>query len=177
MFDQYGTVVDIQTGLSEVAVDFLKTKGWHGTAYEFTTWWRRTHFENSMIDALLHRERTSNREIGHLLVRHVVNRARIEHTEDEVRWLVSCIERLKSFPEVWAALTRLQTTEKRTGRVCLVSFCCGPRRLIGGFERCAGEHSEGAFRPPAPRAEVRRGIRAWRIERRDAWLWPRLSGG
>jgi 2-haloacid dehalogenase len=109
MFDQYGTVVDIQTGLSEVAVDFLKTKGWHGTAYEFTTWWRRTHFENSMIDALLHRERTSNREIGHLLVRHVVNRARIEHTEDEVRWLVSCIERLKCFPEVPAALARLQT--------------------------------------------------------------------
>ena len=27
MFDQYGTVVDMQTGLWEVAVDFLKAKG------------------------------------------------------------------------------------------------------------------------------------------------------
>jgi 2-haloacid dehalogenase len=109
MFDQYGTVVDMQTGLWEVAVDFLKAKGWKGNAYEFVTWWRRTHFENSMIDALLHREHTSYREIGHLSVRHVLTRARIAHTEDEVRFLVSCIERLKCFPEVPAALARLHT--------------------------------------------------------------------
>ena len=109
MFDQYGTIVDMQTGLWEVAVDFLKAKRWHGNAYEFVTWWRRTHFENSMIDALLNRQHTSYREIGHLSVRHVLNRARIEHTDDEVRWLVSCIERLKCFPEVPAALARLQT--------------------------------------------------------------------
>jgi 2-haloacid dehalogenase len=108
MFDQYGTVVDMQTGLWEVAVDFLKNKGWTGNAYEFVTWWRRTHFENSMIDALLGREHTSYREIGHLSVRHVLTRARIAHTEEEVRWLVSCIERLRCFPEVPAALARLQ---------------------------------------------------------------------
>jgi 2-haloacid dehalogenase len=109
MFDQYGTIVDMQTGLWEVSVDFLKAKGWHGNAYEFVTWWRRTHFENSMIDASLHRKHTSYREIGHLSVRHVLNRARIEHTDDEVRWLVSRIERLKCSPEVPATLARLQT--------------------------------------------------------------------
>ncbi len=108
MFDQYGTVVDMQTGLWEVAVDFLKAKGWKGNPYAFVTWWRRTHFENSMIDALLQREHTSYREIGHLSVRHVLTRARIPHTEDEVRYLVSCIERLKCFPDVQAALARLQ---------------------------------------------------------------------
>jgi 2-haloacid dehalogenase len=112
MFDQYGTVVDMQTGLWEVAVDFLKAKGWKGNANEFVTWWRRTHFENSMIDALLHRQHTPYREIGHLSVRHVLQRARIAHTEDEVRWLVGCIERLKCFPEVPAALARLQTKYK-----------------------------------------------------------------
>lgn len=112
MFDQYGTVVDMQTGLWEVAVDYLKAKGWHGNPYEFVTWWRRTHFENSMIDALLHRAHTSYREIGHLSVRHVLTRARIPHTEEEVRWLVSCIERLKCFPEVPEALARLQTRYK-----------------------------------------------------------------
>lgn len=112
MFDQYGTVVDMQTGLWEAAVDYLKGKGWKGNAYEFVTWWRRTHFENSMIDALLHREHTSYREIGHLSVRHVLTRARIAHTEEEVRWLVSCIERLKCFPEVPDALLRLSTRYK-----------------------------------------------------------------
>jgi 2-haloacid dehalogenase len=112
MFDQYGTVVDLQNGLWEVAVDFLKAKGWKGNPYQFVTWWRRTHFENSMIDALLHRQHMPYREIGHLSVRHVLTRALIEHTEEEVRWLVSCIERLKCFPEVPAALARLQTRYK-----------------------------------------------------------------
>ena len=64
MFDQYGTVVDMQTGLWEIAVDFLKAKRWTGNAYSFVTWWRRTHFENSMIDALCDRGHTPYREIG-----------------------------------------------------------------------------------------------------------------
>jgi 2-haloacid dehalogenase len=109
MFDQYGTIVDMQTGLREVAADFLKAKRWTGDADAFVTWWRRTHFENSMIDALLGRTHTPYREIGHLSVRHVMERAGIPHTDDEVRWLVSCIERLKPFPEVPPALDRLRT--------------------------------------------------------------------
>src|SRR5579859_7734388 len=49
MFDQYGTVVDMQTGLTEVATPYLKAKGWTGNPHSFVTWWRRTHYENSMI--------------------------------------------------------------------------------------------------------------------------------
>src|SRR6266511_4099907 len=65
MFDQYGTIVDMQTGLTEVARPYLEAKGWKGNPNSFVTWWRRTHFENSMIDALLGREHTPYREIGH----------------------------------------------------------------------------------------------------------------
>src|SRR5215472_1498524 len=61
MFDLYGTVVDMQTGLTQAATPFLKSKGWPGNPSSFVTWWRRTHFENSMIDALLHREHTPYR--------------------------------------------------------------------------------------------------------------------
>ena len=64
MFDQYGTVVDMQKGLVEVATPFLHAKGWQGNPNSFVTWWRRTHYENSMIDALLHKEHTPYREIG-----------------------------------------------------------------------------------------------------------------
>ena len=56
MFDQYGTVVDMQGGLTKVAAPFLEAKGWKGNPNSFVTWWRRTHFENSMIDALLLRK-------------------------------------------------------------------------------------------------------------------------
>jgi 2-haloacid dehalogenase len=108
MFDQYGTVVDMQGGLRDVAAGFLREKGWSGDPNAFVTWWRRTHFENSMIDALLQREHMPYRAIGHLSVRQVMDRAGIGYTEDEVRFLVAAIERLRCFPEVPAALRRLQ---------------------------------------------------------------------
>ncbi len=109
MFDQYGTVVDMQKGLVEVATPFLKEKGWTGNPNSFVTWWRRTHFESSMIDGLLHKEHTPYREIGQRAVAYTLERAGIKHTEEEVRHLVSCIEQLKPFPDVPAALAKLQT--------------------------------------------------------------------
>lgn len=112
MFDQYGTVVDMQGGLVEFATPFLKAKGWAGKPNSFVTWWRRTHYENSMIDALLGREHTPYREIGHAAVAHVMDRAGIAYTMEEVRMLVAAIERLRCFPEVPAALAKLQTRYK-----------------------------------------------------------------
>jgi 2-haloacid dehalogenase len=109
MFDQYGTVVDMQSGLTEVATPYLKSKGWEGNPYSFVTWWRRTHFENSMIDALLHKEHTAYREIGHRSLSFVLERAGIPHTMEEVHALVGEIEKLRPFPEVPEALARLQT--------------------------------------------------------------------
>ena len=112
MFDQYGTVVDMQTGLTEVAAPFLKEKGWTGDPGSFVTWWRRTHFENSMIDALLHKGHTPYREIGHAAVSYTMDRAGISHTPEEVRSLVGAIERLPPFPDAPAALARLRTKYK-----------------------------------------------------------------
>jgi 2-haloacid dehalogenase len=108
MFDQYGTVVDMQSGLAEVAAPYLAAKGWTGDPNAFVTWWRRTHFENSMIDALLQREHTSYREIGHRSLSFVLERAGIPHSMDEVRTLVAAIETLRPFPEVPEALARLK---------------------------------------------------------------------
>jgi 2-haloacid dehalogenase len=108
MFDQYGTVVDMQSGLTEIATPYLQSKGWTGDPHAFVTWWRRTHFENSMIDALLHKEHTSYREIGHRSVAFVLDRAGIPYTMDEVRSLVAGIEKLRPFPEVPEALARLR---------------------------------------------------------------------
>jgi 2-haloacid dehalogenase len=112
MFDQYGTVVDMQGGLTQVVTPFLRNKGWKGDPDAFVTWWRRTHFENSMIDALLHKDHTPYREIGHRAVAHVMDRAKIKYTMDEVRYLVGEIEKLKPFPEVPEALDRLRSRYK-----------------------------------------------------------------
>ncbi len=107
-FDQYGTIVDMQKGLTEAVAPFLKKKGWDGEPGSFVTWWRRTHFENSMIDALLDRGHTPYRQIGHRAVSHVMDRCRIGYTQEEVAWLVSQIETLKPFPDVVAALGTLR---------------------------------------------------------------------
>ena len=108
VFDLYGTVVDMQSGLTEAVGPFLEKKKWKGDAHRFVTWWRRTHFENSMIDALCDRGHTPYREIGQRAVANVMDRAGIAYTGDEVRWLVSQIERLEPFPDVIEALARLK---------------------------------------------------------------------
>ena len=59
VFDLYGTIVDMQAGLTEAATPYLEEKGWDGAPHRFVTWWRRTHFENSMIDSLCDRGHTS----------------------------------------------------------------------------------------------------------------------
>ncbi len=106
-FDLYGTIVDMQAGLREAVTPLLESKGWDGDPNRFVTWWRRTHFENSMIDALCDRGHTPYREIGHRAVSYTLERAGIPHTSEEVERLVSEIERLKPFPEVVPALERL----------------------------------------------------------------------
>jgi 2-haloacid dehalogenase len=149
MFDQYGTVVDMQGGLTAIATPFLKAKGWRGDPNAFVTWWRRTHFENSMIDALLHREHTPYREIGHRAVAHVMDRAGISYTKDEVRYLVGEIEKLKPFPEVPAALDRLHTKYK------LVVLSNGDPDMLEtakrhhgiAFDRVISVAEAGSFKP------------------------------
>ena len=95
VFDQYGTIVDMQKGLVEAVTPFLAKKGWTGKPNSFVTWWRRTHYENSMIDALCDRGHTPYRQIGHRAVSYVMDRCGFDYSQDEVRWLVSEIERLK----------------------------------------------------------------------------------
>ncbi len=108
VFDQYGTVVDMQSGLVAAVTPFLADKGWTGNPNSFVTWWRRTHFENSMIDALMDRGHTPYRIIGERAVSQVMDRAAIAYTEDEAAWLVERIVELKPFPDVIDALARLR---------------------------------------------------------------------
>jgi 2-haloacid dehalogenase len=107
-FDLYGTVVDMQTGLTEAVTPFLAAKGWTGRPGALVTWWRRTHFENSMIDALLDRGHTPYREIGRRALSLTLERAGVAHTQDEVRSLVAAIERLRPFDDAAEALGRLR---------------------------------------------------------------------
>jgi 2-haloacid dehalogenase len=151
MFDLYGTVVDMQGGLTHAAAPYLKAKGWTGDPSRLVTWWRRTHFENSMIDALLHRAHLPYREIGRISLSYTLERAGIPHTQDEVKSLVAEIERLQPFPEVVAALMRL------TKKYRLVILSNGDPDMLEAikpqlgiaFDRMISVAEAGSFKPHA----------------------------
>ena len=150
VFDQYGTIVDMQKGLTEAVTPFLQNKGWSGSPNSFVTWWRRTHFENSMIDALCDRGHTPYRQIGHRAVSYVMDRCGIRYTQDEVCWLVSQIESLKPFPDVIAALERL-----RAAGLKLAILSNGDRDMLEAakphigfpFDRVISVQEAGYFKP------------------------------
>lgn len=150
IFDQYGTVVDMQSGLTEAVTPFLRAKGWQGEPHRFVTWWRRTHFENSMIDALCDRGHTPYREIGHRAVSNVMDRCGIDYSQEDVRWLVGRIELLKPFGDVVAALAQL-----RSGGYRLAILSNGDRDMLEAakphigfdFDATISVQEAGYFKP------------------------------
>ena len=149
MFDFYGTVVDMQAGLTEAITPYLQAKKYEGRPGQLVTWWRRTHFENSMIDALLHKEHTPYREIGFRALDYTLDRAGVAHTDQEVRDLVDAITRLKPFADVPAALDRLRAKYK------LVILSNGDRDMLASgvpysgitFDRVISVAESGSFKP------------------------------
>jgi 2-haloacid dehalogenase len=149
VFDLYGTVVDMQGGLTAAVTPFLKNKGWDGNPSSFVTWWRRTHFEDSMIDALLDRGHTPYRQVGHRAVSQVLDRCGIQHTQSEVQWLVAQIVELKPFPDVIAALNQLKARYK------LVILSNGDRDMLDAarphigfpFDQIISVQEAGYFKP------------------------------
>ncbi len=155
MFDFYGTVVDMQSGLTTAITPYLAEKGYTAnSASRLVTWWRRTHFENSMIDALLHRAHTPYKEIGRQAVDYTLDRAGISHTMDEVVSLVAHIERLTPFEDVVAGLEAL----KHNGLSLVVLSNGDPDMLERGvaysgtahlFNRVISVAEAGSFKPHA----------------------------
>ena len=150
VFDQYGTIVDMQGGLTEAVTPFLAAKGWDGEPRRFVTWWRRTHFENSMIDALCQGGHTPYREIGRRAVSYVMDRCGLDHTPDEAAGLVAEIERLKPFPDVIAALERLRGAGYR-----LAILSNGDRDMLEAAKPHIGFAFDNVISVQASRARTR----------------------
>ena len=149
LFDQYGTIVDMQAGLTTVVAAFFADRDVDIDPGKFVTWWRRTHFENSMIDSLCARGHTPYREIGHRAVDIVLERAGVAHGSADVEYLVAQIEKLAPFPEVPAALERLA----RKYRLAILSN--GDRDMLEAakpyigfaFDATISVQEAGAFKP------------------------------
>jgi len=166
MFDLYGTVVDMQGGLTAAITPWLAAKGWKGEPSRLVTWWRRTHFENSMIDALLERSHTAYREIGRISLSYTLERAGIQYTRRDVERLVAEIEQLVPFPEVIPALNRLRQ------RYRLVILSNGDPDMLEAiqprlgfeFDRVISVAMAGRFKPHAATYRKAAEIMATRAE-------------
>ena len=166
MFDLYGTVVDMQGGLTRAVTPWLGDKGWKGEPGRLVTWWRRTHFENSMIDALLGMAHIPYREIGHISLSYTLERAGIPHTKDDVKRLVAEIERLDPFPDVVEALRRLKA------RYSLVILSNGDPDMLEAirprlgidFDRIISVAEAGAFKPHSATYRKAAGLIGARLE-------------
>ncbi len=149
LFDQYGTIVDMQAGLTKVVAGFFAERNIDIDPGKFVTWWRRTHFENSMIDSLLARGHTPYREIGQRAVDIVLERAGVAHEWADVEFLVAQIEKLEPFPEVPPALEKMH----RTYRLAILSN--GDRDMLEAakphlgfaFDATISVQEAGAFKP------------------------------
>jgi 2-haloacid dehalogenase len=148
-FDLYGTVVDMQQGLTDAVTPFLRQRGWGGRPGALVTWWRRTHFENSMIDALIDKGHTPYREIGQRALAYTLQRAGIPHSHEDVAHLVAQIEKLRPFPDVVEALTLLKRQYK------LVILSNGDRDMLENaqpylgieFDAIISVQEAGYFKP------------------------------
>jgi 2-haloacid dehalogenase len=142
----------MQAGLTEAIRPYLLAKGSTLEPGRVVTWWRRTHFEASMIDALLQREHTPYRQIGQQAVAYTLERAGIPHTPGEVAELVGAIERLPPFPDVLDALGRIKAHGYRlailsNGDPDMLERGVGHAGTTHLFDRVISVAEAGAFKP------------------------------
>ena len=117
--DQYGTIVDMQKGLTEAVTPFLKKKGWDGEPEQLrhlVAAHALRELDDRRASAIAGIRPTGRSGIARFPTSWTA--AGIAYTQDEVRWLVGEIEKLKPFPDVVAALERLRSadTSSRSSR-------------------------------------------------------------
>ena len=150
-FDQYGTIVDMQKGLTEVVTPFLKREGLGWKTEQFCDV-VAPHSFRKFNDRRVMRSRAyavpSDRTSRGLIV---MDRCGITFTQEEVSWLVSEIEKLKPFSDVVAALEKLRTSGYKltilsNGDRDMLK-AAGPHIGIFKFDHVISVQEAGTFKP------------------------------
>ena len=141
----------MQKGLTEAVTPFLREKGWEGKPNSFVTWWRRTHFENSMIDALCDRGHTPYRadRPSRGLLRHGSLRHRLHARTRCAGW--SARSRSSSRFPTWSRRSKscaAPATSSRSSRTATAT-CSRPPARTSAFPSTTSSRSQqaGYFKP------------------------------
>ncbi len=107
-FDMYGTLLDLEASFAPGFAEFLKAKGYAGSAAEVVQAWEAAYLHESNVDSLLGRPRTPFEVVRRLTLSQLFFKLKIEHTKDDIEQLVTTKATPTLFPDVKESLARLQ---------------------------------------------------------------------
>ena len=107
-FDMYGTLLDLEASFAPGFSEFLKGKGYPGSASEVVQAWEIAYLHECNVDSLLGRARTPFEVVRRLTLSQLFFKFKIEHTMDDIEQLVTTLATPSLFPDVKENLTRLQ---------------------------------------------------------------------
>jgi 2-haloacid dehalogenase len=111
-FDMYGTLLDLVASFASGFDEFLKSKGYAGSADDVIQAWETTYLHESNVDSLLNRPRTPFEVVRRVTLSQLFHKLKISHTEDDIEQLVTTKATPTLFPDVKEHLARLQTLGK-----------------------------------------------------------------
>ena len=88
-FDMYGTLLDLVASFASGFDEFLKTKGYAGSADDVIQAWETTYLHESNVDSLLNRPRTPFEVVRRVTLSQLFHKLKISHTEDDIEQLVT----------------------------------------------------------------------------------------
>ena len=107
-FDMYGTLLDLEASFAPGFAEFLKAKGYPGSASDIVQAWEVAYLHESNVDSLLGRPRTPFEVVRRLTLSQLFFKFKIAHTKDDIEQLVTTLAMPTLFPDVIENLTRLQ---------------------------------------------------------------------
>ena len=107
-FDMYGTLLDLVATFGAGFDDFLKAKGYPGSAEDVVQAWEAAYLHESNVDSLLGRPRTPFETVRRVTLSQLFFKLKISHTKDDIEQLVTTKATPTLFPDVKEHLTRLQ---------------------------------------------------------------------
>ncbi len=99
-FDMYGTLLDLEASFAPGFAEFLKAKGYAGSAGEMVQAWEAAYLHESNVDSLLGRPRTPFEGVRRLTLSQLFFKLKIEHTKDDIEQLVTTKATPTLFPYV-----------------------------------------------------------------------------
>ena len=111
-FDMYGTLLNLVAGFASGFDEFLKARGYPGSADDVIQAWETTYLHESNVDSLLNRPRTSFEAVRRVTLSQLFHKLKISHTKNDIEQLVTTKATPTLFPDVKEHLARLQSLGK-----------------------------------------------------------------